>query len=88
MVVPILADICCHNSVLFAFCALNVHNPGQRNSFCGVSTCFDVCFAYFVRLLFFSYLFGFDQFKFAGFDVFLRCSIYFAFCFVDIGAQH
>ena len=53
VVAPILAEICCHNSVLFAFCALHVHNPGQRNSFCGVSTFFDVCFAYFVRLLFF-----------------------------------
>ena len=74
------------NSVVVAFHDSNVHNSGQGTSFCEVSAFFVAFFPAFRTIVFFSYLFGFEQFKFVGFGVFLPCYTYFAFCFVDMNA--
>ena len=65
--VPIWADNVLQNSVLVAFHDFNVHNLGQGTSFCEVSAFFVAFFSAFRTIVFFSYLFGFEQFKFVGF---------------------
>ena len=70
-----------HKLLLFALQGLCACNTVLRCSLCVVLSFLVDFLTLFVWLFFVLILYRLNQFEFAGFDVFLRCYIYSAFCF-------